>query len=389
MAGPAYLVQVPDLEKRIHRYRSGTRGCLTPSSDAALSFNLFRWLALNVSLFCLPLTLLFALHISRVVRTNVILSTFTRTSVVSLLVVSGLSLLFIGAECCIPRLYAVSSDHQVFDRQASTQASHALVLHHTPPVAIVLSVFKSTNFAQIQSNLGHHRDRAISGAINYHCHYFETVESFPRILYPHQTIQQAGIEPDSHIYVRFPLLGGAKSSSAAMDIDSENPDDIHGPHQGSSSRQHRQTKNSKKYTEAIDAEKLDENGLPTTRTSAPQRKRRRAPKKAKNNTQDTLDKSDEAYSGTDDSESSGVDSDSEHEIEISNEEATGSKEKAPGKKRARRLPAEEDSSSPPPTANSAPSTAATKDKGSGGKKTNTVRGGYEVLQVLARQSEGG
>jgi hypothetical protein len=89
---------------------------------------------------------------------------------------------------------------------------------------------------------------------------------------------------------------------------------------GSSSRQRRQTTNSKKYTEAIDAEKLDENGLPTTRTSAPQRTRRRAPKKAKNNTQATSDESDEAYSGTDDSESSSVDSDSEHEVEISNEE---------------------------------------------------------------------
>ncbi|KAJ7790359.1 hypothetical protein B0H14DRAFT_3142933 [Mycena olivaceomarginata] len=427
MAGPAYLVQVPDLEKRIHRYRSGTRGCLTPSSDAALSFNLFRWLALNVSLFCLPLTLLFALHISRVVRTNVILSTFTRTSVVSLLVVSGLILLFI-ANAAFPAFMRyqviIRSSIARHPRKRRTHWSFitprrwrqyfapedrffSIFIRGILTTTIVLSVFKSTTFAQIQFNLGHHRDRAVSGAINHHCHYFETVESFPRILYPHQTIQQAGIEPDSHIYVRFPLLGGAKSSSTAMDIDSENPDDVQGPNQGSSSRQRRQTTNSKKYTEAIDAEKLDENGLPTTRTSAPQRKRRRAPKKAKNSTQDTLDESDEAYSGTDDSESSGVDSDSEHEIEISNEEladslpsktipatskrrkASGSKEKAPGKKRARRLPAEEHSSSPLPTANSAPSIAVTKDKASVGKKTNAVRGGYEVLQVLARQSEGG
>ncbi|KAJ7804942.1 hypothetical protein B0H14DRAFT_3153715 [Mycena olivaceomarginata] len=213
---------------------------------------------------------------------------------------------------------------------------------------IVLSVFKSTTFAQNSiESWTPSRPRGFGGN-KLSLPLLRDCGKLPSHLYPHQTIQQAGIEPDSHIYVRFPLLGGAKSSSAAMDIDSENPDDIQGPHQAPSS-----------------------------------------PEEGEEYTQATLDESDEAYSETDDSESSSVDSDSEHEVEISNEEASGSKEKAPGKKRARRLPAEEDSSSPPPTANSAPSTAATKEKGSGGKKTNAVRGGYKVLQVLAPQSEGG
>ncbi|KAJ7436367.1 hypothetical protein B0H11DRAFT_1936719 [Mycena galericulata] len=52
--------------------------------------------------------------------------------------------------------------------------------------------------------------RPICGA-TVNLHYFETVEAFPQILLLHQTVAEAGIQPDSHIYVRFPLLGGAGS----------------------------------------------------------------------------------------------------------------------------------------------------------------------------------
>ncbi|KAJ7322813.1 hypothetical protein DFH08DRAFT_817960 [Mycena albidolilacea] len=278
MAGLIHLVQVPDLEKRIHRYRSEP-------------------------------------------------STFTRTSVVSLLVVSGLILLFI-----VNAAFPAFMQYQVIIRSLITRHPRKRRRHWsfiTPcqwcqyfvPEDRLFSIFIC---GILTTTIVLNSKYCFSfGGNKYHCYYFETVESFPRILYLHQTIQQAGIKPDSHIYVQFPLLGGVKSSSAAMDIDSENC---------SSSCQRRQTKNSKKYAEAIDAEKLDENGLPTTCMSAPQQLADSLPSKTILTT-------------------------SKHH------KASGSKEKAPGKKRAQRLPAEEDSSSPLPTANSAPSTAATKDKG--------------------------
>ncbi|KAJ7803590.1 hypothetical protein B0H14DRAFT_2613205 [Mycena olivaceomarginata] len=328
MAGPTHLVQVPDLEKRIHRYRSGTRGCLTPSSDAALSFKPFplartQRLALlppTDSIICSPPFL--------GLRTNVILSTFTRTSVVSLLVVSGLILLFIVI------IRSLIARHPRKRRTHWSLITPRRWRQYFAPEDRLFSIFIG---GILTTTIVLNSKYCFRGAINYHCHYFETVESFPRILYPHQTIQQAGIEPDSHIYVRSPLLGGAKSSSAAMDIDSENLDDVQGLHQGSSSRQRRQTKTPRNIPKLL----MQRNSMRT----GSQRHARRLPN---------------AYSGTDDSESSSVDSDSEHEVEISNEEladslpsktipatskrrkASGSKEKAPGKKRARRLPAEED-----------------------------------------------
>ncbi|KAJ7454476.1 hypothetical protein FB451DRAFT_1518118 [Mycena latifolia] len=71
--------------------------------------------------------------------------------------------------------------------------------------------FQSTTIAQIQDKLLTHHNFVVRRSIAQNLHYFETVEAFPQILLLHQTVAEAGIEPDSHIYVRFPLRGGAGS----------------------------------------------------------------------------------------------------------------------------------------------------------------------------------
>ncbi|KAJ7805874.1 hypothetical protein B0H14DRAFT_2610946 [Mycena olivaceomarginata] len=72
---------------------------------------------------------------------------------------------------------------------------------------------------QIQDNLLHHHSLIVQRSIAQNLHHFETAVPFPRILLLHQTVTEAGIQPDSHIYVRFPLLGGAGSNSTPVEVD--------------------------------------------------------------------------------------------------------------------------------------------------------------------------
>jgi hypothetical protein len=72
---------------------------------------------------------------------------------------------------------------------------------------------------QIQDNLLHHHSLIVQRSIAQNPHHFETAVPFPQILPLHQTVAEAGIQPDSHIYVRFPLLGGAGSNSTPVEVD--------------------------------------------------------------------------------------------------------------------------------------------------------------------------
>ncbi|KAF7358474.1 Transposase-like protein [Mycena venus] len=366
------LVRAPDLEKRIQKYHSGTRGCLKTSSDAALSFTLLRWLAVNVVLFCLSPTLFAALCLSRSFRADTVLSTFSPTALLYILAASGFTFVFL-ANTVFPAFMRYQVIVDAFFSRRSPEDSHSLVLHYTSTLAPILflkrcalqyiysrhidhdyCVFRTTTFIQIHAELAHHQNRAAREVIRNRFYYFETVESFPRRILFSQTIEDAGIERDGHIYVKFPLLGGARSNTAPNEMEIDNPNDNSGAQQGSSSRKLRGANESAKYKAAIAAEGLDEDGRTMTHKTAPQRKRRRVAKKAKYDGQGGDDDSDDVYSGSDES-SENNSSDSDNDLEITNEELSNSlpsktvpatsrrqhaakgAEKSRGKKRARRL----------------------------------------------------
>jgi hypothetical protein len=94
---------------------------------------------------------------------------------------------------------------------------------------------------QIQDNLLHHHSLIVQRSIAQNLHHFETAVPFPRILLLHQTVAEAGIQPNSHIYIRFPLLSSAGSNSTPVEVDN-----------GASPRQVRKLLTGQELTNLID-----------------------------------------------------------------------------------------------------------------------------------------